>query len=140
MAGKMKTLNTAIFSNYSPTVIKFPSCLVSAVEFNAQGDIQFAIQRPHEDMTGFDQAFSGHLHFFNSAFDYYVEADGRATIDIEGDQVCVTFRVVKAQYCYSATRNSKGLSRLFHIFMEFVFAHKRSEIWYDNYSITNNNN
>jgi hypothetical protein len=140
MASKMKALDTAIFSNYSPAVVKFPSCLVSALEFDAQGDVLFSIPRAFEDMTGFDLTFPGHLHFFNSDFDYYVEADGRATITITEGEVGVAFRVVKAQYCYSATRNSKGLSRLFHIFMEFIFAHKRSEIWYDNYGFTNNNN
>ena len=139
MAGKMKALNTAIFSNYSPAVVRFPSCIVSELEFNPQGDVLFSIQRTHEDMTGFDLAFPGHVLFFNSAFDYYVEADGRATIEVEGDKVCVTFRVVRAQYCYSAIRNNKGLSRIFHIFLEFIFAHKRSELWYDNYSVTNNN-
>jgi|ERR1700722_20060898 hypothetical protein len=140
MAGKMKTLNTAIFSNYSPAIVRFPSCIVSEFEFNPQGDVLFSIQRTHEDMTGFDLAFPGHLHFFNRSFDYYVEADGRATIEIEGDLVWVTFRVVRAQYCYSATRSSKGLSRIFQIFLEFIFAHKRSELWYDNYSSINNNN
>jgi len=140
MAGKMKALNTAIFSNYSPAAVKFPSCLISKLEFDEQGDVLFSIQRPCADMTGFELVFPGHLHFFNSAFDFYVEADGRATTTIDGDEVSVVFRVVRAQYCYSATRNGKGMSRLIHIFMEFVFAHKRSEIWYDNYSITNNNN
>ena len=140
MAGKMKTLNTAIFSNYGAAVVRFPSCIVSGLEFNPQGDIMFSIQRTHEDMTGFDLAFPAQLHFFNGAFDYYVEADGKATIDVLDDLVHVTFRVIRAQYCYSATRNSKGLSRIFRIFLEFIFAQKRSAMWYDNYNTTNNNN
>lgn len=139
MAGKMKALNTAIFSNYSPAVFKFPSCLVTEWEFNAKGDVLFSIKSSYEDMNGFDLSFPGHMHFFNGSFDYYVEADGAATITLSDDLVCVTFRVVKAQYCYSATRNSKGISKLFHIFMEFLFAHKRSEHWYDYYNAINNN-
>jgi hypothetical protein len=38
------------------------------------------------------------------------------------------------------SHNSKGLGRIFHIFLEFIFAYKRSAIWYDNYNTINNNN
>ena len=140
MAGKMKTLNTAIFSNHSAAVVRFPGCIVSGLEFNPQGDVLFSIQRTPGDMTGFDLAFPAQLHFFNSAFDYYIQADGKATIDVQGDLVRVTFRVIRAQYCYEATPNGKGLSRIFHIFLEFIFAQKRSALWYDDYNSINNNN
>ena len=139
MAGKMKALNTAIFSNYSPAAVKFPNCLISKLEFDEQGDVLFSIQRPCADMTGFELVFPGHLHFFNSAFDYYVETHGTAAITLKEQLVCVAFRIVKAQYSYSARGNSKGLGKLFHIFMEFIFAQKRPERWYDCYSVINNN-
>lgn len=139
MAGKMKALNTAIFSNYSPDTLTFPTCLVSEWEFNAQGDVIFSMKFTNEDIKSFDLAFPGHMHFFNSAFDYYVETHGTAAITLKEQLVCVAFRIVKAQYSYSARGNSKGLGKLFHIFMEFIFAQKRPERWYDCYSVINNN-
>jgi hypothetical protein len=90
-------------------------------------------------MHGFQLSFPGHMHFLNAAFDYYVETDGTATITQREDLVFITFRIVKAQYFYSAARNSKGIGKPFHIFMEFIFAHKRSEHWYDYYNVINNN-
>jgi hypothetical protein len=131
MARKMKALDTAIFSNYSPAVFKFPSCLVSKLKYSARGDVRFSIKRVYEDMDGFDLSFPGHMHFFNSAFDYYIEANGQATVDIRGDNVCIRFRIEQAQYCYSPGRNSKGLYRLFHNFMKFILARRMSVLWYD---------
>jgi hypothetical protein len=108
-------------------------------EFNAQGDVLFSIKSTFENIKSIDLAFPGRMHFFNSAFDYYVEAHGTAAITLKEDLVCVAFRIVKAQYCYSARGNSKGLGKLFHIFMEFIFTQKRPERWYDYYSVINNN-
>jgi hypothetical protein len=131
MADKMKELDTALFSNYSPAVFKFPSCLVSKMKFTAKGEVLFSIRSAYEDMNGFDPVFPGHMHFFNGAFDYYIEADGQASIAIRGDTVRVKFRIVQAQYCFTPGKNSKGLNKLFHIFMRFVFTRKMSELWYD---------
>src|SRR5579859_6857771 len=120
MARKMKALDTAIFSNYSPSIFKFPSCLISKLKFSVRGDVLFFIKRAYEDMDGFDLSFPGHMHFFNSAFDYYIEADGQAIVDIRGDKVYIRFRIVQAQYYYSPGRNSKGLYKLFHNLMKFI--------------------
>jgi len=128
---KMKLLGTAIFSNYSEAVFKFPSCLVSKMKFDTAGDILFFIENAYEDMNGFDLEFPGHLYFFNKAFDYYIEAEGKATIVLKKDKTVVRFRIAYAQYFYSAKMRSRGVIRLIYTFMELLYPRKISQRLYD---------
>ena len=131
MEKRMKILNTALFSNYSLAVFKFPSCLVSKVKFNAEGDVLFSIGSAYEDMSGFELEFPGHMLFFNKDFDYYIEAQGKASATVKGMNVGIRFYNFHAQYFYSAKMQSKGLIRLFYNFMDFLFVRKMSERLYD---------
>jgi hypothetical protein len=131
MEKKMKILNTAIFSNYSLAVFKFPSCLVSMIKFNPAGEVLFSINSLYEDMSGFDLEFPGHMRFFNKDFDYYIEAEGKASATVKGKKVEVRFRIIHAQYFYSAKLESKGLMRLDYHLMDFLVIRKMSERLYD---------
>jgi len=127
MEKRMKTLRTAVCSNPSEALLKFPRCLVSEMKFNPEGEILFAIKIAAGDMNGFDLEFPGHMRFFNKDFDYYIEADGNAMMTVERDKVGVRFQISHARYFYSVKLESRGVLRLFYIFLELLFVPKMSE-------------
>jgi hypothetical protein len=131
MEKRMKILKTAIFTDYSEAPMKFPSCLISEMKFNPDGEILFSIKSASEDMNGFDPEFPGHMCFFNEDFDFYIKADGMALVTAEDEGLGIRFRILRARYFYSAKLESRGMIRLFYNFMELLFVPKMSERLYD---------
>jgi hypothetical protein len=100
LGNKMDKLGTALFSNSSKALMRFPTSLVRLADRDDSGGVWFSLQRKYTDMSGFDRTFPGQLHFYNRAFHYRMEVEGSATIVTEAEDVLIRFQVTDAHCLY----------------------------------------
>ena len=101
----IKKLQTAIFYNFSESILKFPACIIHVDNIDKDGHLLFGLQKPYRDISDFDTCFAGQLHFYNKYFDYYIVVYGNATI-IEGKELwtkeaLISFNILNATYQHS---------------------------------------
>ncbi|AEW00584.1 hypothetical protein A4D02_24980 [Niastella koreensis] len=77
---KIKTLGTAIFSNDSRNILKFPTCLIYALEADEKGNVWFIVRKPFDDISDLDENCPAGLQFYNKNCNYHLDLFGTATI------------------------------------------------------------
>src|SRR5690349_15820961 len=77
---KIKTLGTAIFSNDSRNLLKFPTCLINVLDADKIGNVWFIVRKPYDDISDFDEIFPAGLQLYNRKFNYHIDLIGKATI------------------------------------------------------------
>ncbi|OQP63817.1 hypothetical protein A3860_23040 [Niastella vici] len=101
----IEKLQTAIFYNFSQSILKFPACIIHVDRIDKEGHLLFSMQKPYRDISDFDNSFAGQLHFYNKRFDYYIILYGNATIidgkDLWMKEALLRFRIINASYHYS---------------------------------------
>jgi hypothetical protein len=105
---RIKTLGTAIFSNDSRNILKFPTCLIKVLEADTKGNVWFIIRKPFDDISDFDQNCPAGLQFYNKKINYYITLSGIATIMAdkkEDREILMKFRTLTAT-CYYCKRKS----------------------------------
>lgn len=65
---QIKTLGTAIFSNDSRNILKFPTCLINVLGADTKGNVWFIVRKPFDDISDFDQNCPAGLQFYNKNF------------------------------------------------------------------------
>src|SRR5690349_9194597 len=74
---RIEKLNTAIFYNFSKSLLKFPVTIIYVTGFDENGDILFSVKKPYEDITDFDKEFPAQLKFYNKMYRFYVTVYGK---------------------------------------------------------------
>ncbi len=80
MGDRIEKLGTAIFSNSSESVLKFPTSIIHVLCVDDNQKIWFAVPKPYADISGMEMTFPVTLHFFNKNYNYYINVDGIASI------------------------------------------------------------
>ena len=80
MGGRIRKLGTAIFTDLSESVLKFPTSIIRVLSVDDHQGIWFEVPRPYVDISGMELAFPVTLHFYNKHCNYYVNVDGIAHI------------------------------------------------------------
>lgn len=104
ISNSIEKLNTAIFYNFSNSLLKFPACIIRVTGFDENGNLWFAVKKPYEDITGLDKEFPAQLNFYNKIHRFYVTVYGKATLipdkGMYADQAYIRFRIFNAcHYC-----------------------------------------
>lgn len=73
---KITHLKSAIFLDFSESIVKFPTSIVRLISANEAGELFFSIPRPYADLSGMDRVFPVALHFYKKECDYYVNVEG----------------------------------------------------------------
>jgi len=98
----IKKLQTAIFYNFSDSILRFPACIIHEISSDKNGQLLFLLQKPYRDISDFDNSFAGQLHFYNKHFDYYIIVYGNASIvggkDLWAKEAQISFNIVHATY------------------------------------------
>lgn len=98
----IEKLNTAIFYNFSKSLLKFPTCIIKVTGFDENGHIWFAIKKPYEDITDFDNEFPAQLKFYNKMYRFYITVYGKATLirdqEMQDNNAYIRFRIFNADY------------------------------------------
>jgi hypothetical protein len=111
ISNRIGKLNTAIFYNFSNSLLKFPTCIIKVTGFDKYGNLWFAVKKPYQDITGLDKEFPAQLNFYNKMHRFYVTVNGKATLipdkGIHADQAYIRFRIFYADY-YCSKKNIKS--------------------------------
>lgn len=86
LADKIQHLGTALFHMHSNSLLKLPSNLVQTILVDVNGFVWFAIEKPSQDITEFDQQFYVGLNFYRKGIPYFLKTYGLARLvaDPEG--------------------------------------------------------
>ena len=123
---KIADIQSALFSNESDAVLKFPTTIVNALEVDDNGQIWFFMNKPSQHLQEFDREFPARLNFFKKGKDHFLHINGKAyviydpeeinglvclsdeirTAAIRGQFVLIKMRVQKAEYFERQTDKS----------------------------------
>jgi hypothetical protein len=102
ISNRIEKLNTAIFYNFSKSLLKFPTCVIKVTGFDEDGNLWFALKKPYEDITEFDNEFPAQLKFYNKMHRFYVTVYGTATLisdkAMHADNAYIRFLIFNADY------------------------------------------
>ena len=120
-------LQTALFRDFSPSVIKFPNSIIRIGDISDQGNIIFSVSRPFKNLSGVEPRFAAELRFYNKLYAYMITLTGTASIvdqnelsDVEtappgiNDPVYICLHATAVTYC--------------------VFPKKKTSVWSANLS------
>lgn len=85
IATKLANLKTAVFLDFSESIVKFPTSIVPIISANKDKEIWLSLPRPYPDISGMEKAFPVALHFYDKKIDYYMNVDGVAKLVSNGD-------------------------------------------------------
>ncbi len=80
---RIEKLGTALFYNYSMSVIKFPATVIRIFKVDQDANVWFKMRNPYNDISGFDKEFPAELHFYKKDCSYYITLRGEVTITTE---------------------------------------------------------
>jgi hypothetical protein len=126
---RIEKLQTAIFYNFSKSLIRFPTCLIKITGADGSGNIWFAVKKPYADITDFDKEFPAQLQFYNKRYAFYITVHGRAIIIPENDrcsdEALIRFRIFNVEYYYSKRKAKTGFNHLVADFITSLFTVER---------------
>jgi hypothetical protein len=111
----IKMLETAIFYDFSTSLVKFPNSIISVSYIDYSGQLRFLMFKPYKDMTGINKVFFAQLKFYNKKYSYQITVQGEAAIlnDVEGqteeEKILVGFQIEQADYWRKMHPNHQSL-------------------------------
>jgi hypothetical protein len=131
---QMFLLETGIFTDFSPAVVKFPTCIVRIVEADSKGVLWFIVRKPFQNISGLATFFFGKLELFNRSFSFYIIAEGTVVMHYDkgsvpkkiagamnNDNVAMAFHVVEACRTNTKKKPTNMMTILTGIF-SYLFA------------------
>ena len=98
ITSQIENLKTAVFSDFSESIVKFPSSIIQIISASEDGNIWFSLPKPYPDISGIEKTFPAKLCFYNKKYNYYVNVEGVAELvsNIEGfaDKVLSNFALL----------------------------------------------
>jgi hypothetical protein len=80
MTSQIENLKTAVFSDFSESIVKFPNSIIRIISANEDGKIWFLLPKPYLDISGIEKKFPATLRFYNKKYNYYVNVEGVAEL------------------------------------------------------------
>lgn len=114
---KITHLKTAIFLDFSESIVKFPTSVIEITSINEARELFLPIHRPYPDLSGMEKVFPVALHFYNKQCDYYVnvEGDGRLISEyVTGKELLICVKINRMEYF------EKGKNKSGHLFDPIV--------------------
>ena len=78
---KAVALQTGIFTDFSNSIQKFPTCIVKILSTDNEGYFWFVLPRPFIDIGGIKNKFFAQLDLFNKNHNFYLKLNGIASIE-----------------------------------------------------------
>src|ERR1700694_4468700 len=77
---KIHELRSALFFNTGNAVLKFPTCIITALKVDEAGQVWFFVNPPEQCLHEFDKEFPARLDFFRKGKQFYLQITGKAFI------------------------------------------------------------
>jgi|GEM_PF-5353491 hypothetical protein len=110
IVSKISHLKTALFLDFSESIVKFPTSIIQIISANEARELFFSIPRPYPDLSGMEKVFPIALHFYNKECNYYVNVDGfgRVMSEYEIDkELLVCVKINRMEY-FEKGKNKSG--------------------------------
>jgi hypothetical protein len=111
----IKMLETAIFYDFSTSLVKFPNSLISVTHIDYTGQLRFMMFKPYKDLTGINKVFFAQLKFYNKNYNYQITVQGKAAIleemeeQSEEEKLLIGFQIEQAEYWRKMHQHHQGL-------------------------------
>ena len=121
---RIEEIGSAIFYNQSDAVLKFPTSVVNTVKVDEYGFVWFALQKPSQQLTEFEQEFPAKMDFYRKGKGYFLQVAGKGFVvndpeemnamqDMDEEQaqvakgqvVLVKVKIQKAEYYETRSAN-----------------------------------
>lgn len=118
---RIKNLKTAIFSDLSTSILKFPTSIITVSRIDTSGNILFTARKPYTDMSNLKTKFFSQLQFYNKKDNYYITIRGKATIVAQkagklfdqslpaSNEVLISVLIIDTEYYYSRKKERPAL-------------------------------
>lgn len=77
---RIEEIGSAIFYNLSDAVLKLPTSIVSSVKVDDYGFVWFAVQKPSQKLTEFEQEFPVKMDFYKKGKGYFLQVTGKGFV------------------------------------------------------------
>lgn len=77
---RIHEIRSALFANNSNEAFKLPTCIITALNIDSEGNLCFFIPRPEMYIDEYDKEFPASLDFFRKGIPYFVKVFGQAHI------------------------------------------------------------
>lgn len=77
---RMEEIGSAIFYNLSDAVLKLPTSIISSVKVDDYGFVWFAVQKPSQKLTEFEQEFPVKMDFYKKGKGYFLQVTGKGFV------------------------------------------------------------
>ena len=77
---RIHEIRSALFSNISDEAFKLPTCIISALNIDSEGQVCFFIRRPEFYMEERDRKFPARLDFFKKGKPFFLKITGHAQL------------------------------------------------------------
>lgn len=77
---RVQEIRSALFSNTSEETFKLPTCIISALNIDNEGQVCFFIRRPELYMEDRDRQFPARLDFFKKGKPFFLKISGYAQL------------------------------------------------------------
>ena len=140
---KIHELRSALFFNTGNAVLKFPTCIITALKVDEAGQVWFFVNRPEQCLHEFDKEFPARLDFFRKGKQFYLQITGKAFIvtdpvelkgimnvpDTIGNEAAdhlalIKFKMMHAEYFNRAIPNTTGFQKKRFSFGKWLFREK----------------
>ncbi|HVX48995.1 MAG TPA: hypothetical protein VHB48_02525 [Chitinophagaceae bacterium] len=130
-----KVLETAIFYNFSAGFVRYPAEIIVLSGINEKGALLFDISRPFYSEGGeADVAFPAQLRFYKKNAEYWLYADGSASVETANpgaERVTIIFKIEHAELIALVAQPSLKRKWL-QYFIYFLFSFYKDDKSYSN--------
>ena len=84
---RIHEIRSALFANTSNEAFKLPTCIISALNIDNEGQICFFIHRPDLYMEEYDMEFPAKLDFYRKGKPFFLKISGQAQIIADKDEM-----------------------------------------------------
>jgi hypothetical protein len=80
-------LEHALFFNYSPSVLRLPASVITALHVDEVGQIWFMVRRPQQQLHEFDRVFPSRLDFYKKGKPFHLQVTGKCAIINDPEEI-----------------------------------------------------
>ena len=84
---RIHEIRSALFANTSNEAFKLPTCIISALNIDNEGNVCFFIRRPDVYMEEYDMEFPAKLDFYRKGKPFFLKISGMAQVVKDQDEM-----------------------------------------------------
>lgn len=84
---RIHEIRSALFSNTSNATLRLPTCIISALNIDSEGQVCFFIRRPDQYMEEHEKEFPARLDFYRKGKPFFLKISGDAHLVTDQEEM-----------------------------------------------------